>query len=116
FDLAAEIAQLHREEAWRRGDHNAITLVKEPDLRLVLVALKDGGRLPRHQTAARIAIQTLDGAVRVQLPDRTVDLPRGHLLTLEANIPHEVEGRGESAFLLTVSWQGKAPPDAPGSA
>lgn len=107
FDLAAEIAQLRREEAWRRGDHNAITLSKEPDLRIVLVAMKDGAHLATHQTSAPIAIQTLAGSLRLRLPDRTVELPQGHLLTLEANIPHGVEAQGESAFLLMVSWQEK---------
>lgn len=114
FDLVAEIEQLRREEAWRRGDHNAITLAKEPDLRIVLVAMKDGARLPTHQTPARISVQTLVGGLRLHLPDRTLDVPRGHLLTLEANMPHGVEAQGESAFLLTASWQGPAPSSSAG--
>lgn len=108
FDLEAELAQLHREEAWRRGDHNAITLTKGPDLRIVLVAMKEGARLPSHQTAARIVIQALAGRVQVQLPDQLITLPQGHLLTLEAGIPHSIEALSESTFLLTVAWQGNA--------
>lgn len=104
FDLLEEIKQLQQETAWRDGNHNAKTLVKEPDLRIVLVAMKDGMRLATHQTAARIAIQTMVGSVRVHLPNQTLDLPTGHVVALEANIPHDVEALGESAFLLTVAW------------
>ncbi len=104
FDLAAEITQLQQETAWREGDRNAITLVKEPDLRVILVAMKDGARLAAHQTAAPIAIQTIVGHLRLRLPDRTLDLPPGWVTSLEANLPHDVEADGESAFLLTMAW------------
>src|SRR5437660_1854818 len=34
FDLPAELAQLQAESTWELGDRNAITLVKEGDLRI----------------------------------------------------------------------------------
>jgi quercetin dioxygenase-like cupin family protein len=105
FDLHAEIEQLHREEAWRTGDHNAKTLTKEPDLRIILVAMKVGARLATHQTPSRVSIQALTGNLRVHLPDRSLDLSSGHLLALEADVPHDVEALDESAFLLTVAWR-----------
>src|SRR6266571_4623822 len=39
FDLTAELAQLQAESTWELGDRNAITLVKEGDLRVTLTAL-----------------------------------------------------------------------------
>jgi len=36
FDLEAELAQLQDESEWEQGDRNAITLVKEGDLRITL--------------------------------------------------------------------------------
>lgn len=109
FDLNAEIEQLHRESAWLQGNHTAKTLTKEPDLRIVLIVMKDGARLPTHQAPGRISIQTLDGSLTLRLPDRTLELPRGHLVALEANLRHDVEAHGESALLLTVSWQEASP-------
>ncbi len=104
FDLAAEARQIRAEEAWRRGEHNAKTLMKERDFRVVLVAVKSGGRMREHQAPGRLSIQTLSGQVRVHLQGRTVDLPVGHLLTLEPGIPHDVEALSESDFLLTIAW------------
>ncbi len=104
FDLAAEAKQLRAEGAWLHGSHNAKTLVKEPDFRVVLIAVKRGGRLQQHQAPGRISVQTLSGHLRLHLPDHSVDLPAGRLLTLEPSIVHDVEGVEESTFLLTVAW------------
>ena len=104
FDLAAEARQLRAEEAWRRGEHNAKTLMKEADFRIVLVAAKSGGRMRDHQAPGRLSIQILSGRVRVHLRSGSVDLPMGHLLTLEPGIVHDVEALAESDFLLTIAW------------
>lgn len=104
FDLAREVALLHEEGAWQQGDRNAKTLVKEPDFRIVLVALRAGARMDEHRAAGRISIQTLVGQLRLQAPGHTVDLPVGRLVSLERDLPHTVEAREESAFLLTIAW------------
>jgi quercetin dioxygenase-like cupin family protein len=106
FDLAHEMARLHTEQAWRQGDRNAKTLVKEPDFRIVLIVLRAGARMDRHQAAGRISVQTLAGQVRLHLPGEIVDLPAGRLVSLERDVPHDVEAVEESAFLLTIAWQG----------
>ncbi len=108
FNLAAEIEKLHSEEAWMRTGRNSKTLVKQPDLRIVLVALGAGKKLEAHKTDARISVQTLKGHVTLQLADQAVDLPVGQLLALDRALSHDVVALEESVFLITVSWpQGK---------
>lgn len=107
FDLEAEIAHLKSEETWQRESHNANTLVKEPDLRIVLITMKRGAQLAQHTTAGRLSIQVLDGEILVRLPDRVVDVPAGGLLALDRGIAHDVEARDESSFLLTLIWPGE---------
>ncbi len=109
FDLDEEIAQLHREESWRRDDQNAKTLVKDGDVRIMLIALKAGARLPEHHLPARIAIQTLAGQLHVVMSDQTTTLKAGSLVTLEGGLVHAVEAIEESAFLLTIAWRGVEP-------
>lgn len=107
FDLAHEVAQLlHEEVGWRQGDRNAKTLVKEADFRVVLIALRAGGRMEEHRAAGRISVQTIAGHVRLHTPGAIVDLPVGRLVSLERDVPHDVEALEESAFLLTIAWQG----------
>ena len=107
FDLGAEVERLHEEPAWGQGDRNAKTLVKQPDFRVVLTAMKAGARLAQHEAAGRITIHALEGRLRVHLPDASSDLPAGRLLALDRGVPHDVEAINESAFLLTVSWPGE---------
>jgi quercetin dioxygenase-like cupin family protein len=104
FNLPKEIAQLHEEEAWQRTGRNSKTLVKQPDFRIVLIALRKGSHLEEHSADARISIHTLSGHVKLQLADQTVDLRDGHLLVLDRALEHDLEALEESAILLTISW------------
>ncbi len=103
-DLAAEVALLHAEENWQRSQHNARTLVKRPDLRVVLIALGQGRRMDAHRAPGAITIHTLDGRLRLHVGANTVDLAAGHMLALEPDATHDVEAMVESAFLLTIAW------------
>lgn len=105
FDLMEEIRQLRQEESWLRGaGRSSKTLVKHPDLRIVLVLMKPDTVMHEHKATARISVQTISGHIRLRLPDRAVELPAGHLLTLDRCISHDVEAAQESAFLLSLSW------------
>lgn len=103
FDLAGEYGALQEEPSWQRGDRNARTLVEEPGLRVVLTALKTGARLHEHHTPGWVSIQAMVGHLRVHAGQQTIDLRAGHLVTLEPDVPHEVEAVEESSFLLTVA-------------
>ena len=103
FDLAAEVSTLWREAA----DHTASvgrTLVKEPTFRVVLTVIKAGYRCEPHRTAASVSVHTISGNVRVHTARGAFDLPAGHLLALEHDVLHDVEGLEDSAFLQTIAW------------
>lgn len=103
FDLAQEVRRLESEQPWQ-AEHTANTIVKYPDLRIVLIALKTGARLHEHRTAGRVAIQSLSGEILVHLQGEVIDMPQGKLLTLERDVPHDVEAKRDSVFLLTIAW------------
>ena len=106
FDLASELEQLYRDEAWLQPTgRSSKTLAKYSDLRIVLIAMKANTRMPEHTAAGRISVHTLKGHIRLHLPERVVDLPAGHLLALDPCVAHDVEASEDSAFLLTVVWQ-----------
>jgi quercetin dioxygenase-like cupin family protein len=104
LDLNREIEQLRSEGRWQSG-HTAKTLAKYPDFRVVLIVMKSGGRLEKHQTEGRISVQTLEGRIRFTTAARSLELAPGQMLTLEHDIPHDVEGMVDSAFLLTIAWR-----------
>jgi quercetin dioxygenase-like cupin family protein len=109
FNLASELDQLYRDESWLPPTgRSSKSLVKYPDLRIVLIAMRANTRMHEHTAAGRISVHTLKGHIRLHLPERVVDLPAGNLLALDQCVSHDVEASEDSALLLTLSW----PPEA----
>lgn len=106
FDLPTEIHRLHAETAWSTG-HNAKTLIKYDDLRVVVIALRAGTRVPEHKTEGRVSVHVLSGHVQVKASGRTFSLRSGGLLALDQGVPHDIEALEESALLLTLAWPGR---------
>ena len=107
FDLHAEWQSLRAETTWSTG-HNAKTLAKYDDFRVVLIAFRAGARLAEHKTEGRISVHLLAGHVRVKADGRTFDLRPASLLTLDQGVPHDVDALEESALLLTIAWPARA--------
>lgn len=104
-DLLKEIENLHAEDAWLHATGpSSTTLVKHPDLRIVLIAMRASTTMPQHKTTARISIQTIAGSIRLRLPACEIVLPAGQLLVLDHGVAHDVEAETDSALLLTLSW------------
>ena len=104
FDLAAEAERLRREPTWQARGHNAKTLVKHPDFRVVLIALRAGARMSEHKTDHCVTIHALEGQLRLQLPNGTLDLAGGSLLALEQTLLHDIEAITDSVFVLSLGW------------
>jgi quercetin dioxygenase-like cupin family protein len=104
FDLPVETEQLRKEAPWQTTSRNAKTLVKYPDLRVVLIAMKAGTRMAGHKADGSISLHALTGKLRLHLQGQDVGLPVGRLVTLERALPHDVEAVEDSSFLLTISW------------
>jgi quercetin dioxygenase-like cupin family protein len=101
--LTEQLERLRQESTWRTSGRNAITLTKEPGLRLVLMLLGKGTRLPEHRAAGPLTLHVLSGSVTFRAGDRAETLASGELIVLESAIAHEVEALEESACLLTLA-------------
>lgn len=104
FDLERIAEELRSEGPYARKGHTARTLVRLPDLRIVVVVLRAGETISEHHANVTASVQTLSGQIRLQLPDGAVDLSVGHILVLGAGLPHDVHAESDSTFLLTLGW------------
>lgn len=103
--LPTAIKEQQKQESWLRGTgRSSTTLAKYPDLRVVLVSMKATTKMHEHKAAGRVSILTLNGCIRLHLLEQTVDVPAGHMLTLDCCVPHDVEALKQSTFLLTIAW------------
>ena len=107
FDIVRISAEMRAEGAYEREGHTARTLVREPDLRVVLVVMRGGSVIKEHRAKETATIHVLSGRVHVRLEDRSEDLPGGRLLVLERGLPHSVEAAEESTFLLSLGFRDK---------
>ena len=53
FDIPTLLAQLKHEDLWRTGKRNAMTLLKDRGLRVVLIVMHASTAIPSHQNVAR---------------------------------------------------------------
>jgi quercetin dioxygenase-like cupin family protein len=101
--FSQQLERLKQEPTWRTSRRNAITLNQERALRLVLMLLGQGTKMPEHQAAGPLTLQVLSGSVALRTGGRTAEIRAGELIALEAAIEHEVEALEESACLLTLA-------------
>lgn len=102
FDLNRELELLRASDSYRTSDHGAVTLVKRPGLRVVLVAVRAGGHMDEHQAQLPITVQVLEGRIRLEAEGGGVELAAGRLMAVAGGIPHGVVGVEDSAFVLTI--------------
>jgi quercetin dioxygenase-like cupin family protein len=103
FNLLQEIADSEKKKPGTSGLYSK-TLFKKHDLRVVLISMQDAAHMKEHHADGTISIQVLKGQLRVSVNSKPHDLPTGTLFTLGHSIRHDVEAKGDSAFLLTISW------------
>lgn len=101
-DLPSELQTLRSSESYQASDHAAKVIAKSSGLRVVLIALKPGGRMDEHYADWSITVQGIDGHVEFTVRDTTIALTPGRFLAIAPGVPHSVAGIDESALLLTI--------------
>jgi len=103
FDIPTLLTQLKHEDLWRTGRRNAITLLKDHGLRVVLIVMRASTAIPSHQAESSLSVQVVEGRLQVRTDAEPVTLKKGQMLTLQARIRHEIEALEESSLLLTLA-------------
>lgn len=104
FDLESVADELQAEDQYSREGQSARTIIRTSDLRIVVIALKAGKTISEHHANVTASVHTLSGHIRLQLPDRGVDVSAGQLLVMGAGLSHDVHAVADSLFLLTLGW------------
>ncbi|MCC6238120.1 MAG: cupin domain-containing protein [Dehalococcoidia bacterium] len=102
IDLGEAVTELHglAPDGQNRG---AVTLVKQGGLSVVLTHLHAGGTIAEHSAPGTTTVQVLDGQVRIQVGDETLDMLAGRLIAFDARVRHSVEAIADSTLLLTLA-------------
>ncbi len=103
FDLAGQFEQLRQEPYWQSG-RNSKTIVHYPDFRIVVTAIQANTTIHEHKTSGRLAVQTLNGHLRMHADGKEFDLPPGRILAIDQAVPYDLHAIEDSALLLIVAW------------
>lgn len=98
-------------ESPRVGERDAITLRKSDDLSVMRIAIRAGGRLPRHKVAGPFTLFVLSGSVKLVAGDREEVLGPLDMAACDPAVEHEVEALDASHVLVTIAG-GHAEPAA----
>lgn len=103
FPLADHVRRLKAEAPIAAHGRDSLTLVRDPEVDVVVVALAAGGRLPQHRAPGPVSVLVLEGRIAFTAGGRRLEAGPHDLITLEARAPHSVEALEPSAMLITIS-------------
>jgi quercetin dioxygenase-like cupin family protein len=108
FPVHEMAQQLMTEEAFQTSGRNALTLIRDKNLTVVLTVLKAGAMLQEHHAPAPVALLPLFGNM-ILLADagrKSIELDTGTTGAFAAHLDHRVEATQDSAFLIVMGGQG----------
>lgn len=100
--------QRYQPDATMASGRRSEILVKNDDLRVLLVTLRAGAELAEHSAPGTIMIQTLTGDLIVEANGTQHELATGGIVSLAAGVRHSVRARTDGAFLLTIGWSARS--------
>lgn len=107
FDLAAEVAGLREEGAFKEGRRNSITLRKGGGMSVVLLVMRAGDRLEEHTAPGPISLAVREGRIRFSTPDGKVEAGPETLIACDAGERHAVEALEDAVCVLTIARGGE---------
>lgn len=102
MNFAESINQLKSEAAWHNSDRNALTLLHNDQLRIVLIALKQHAEMSPYTIEGTSFLQVIEGRIWVETLERSLSLDAGEGLAFAPGLPRSSFAEEEAVLLLTL--------------
>jgi quercetin dioxygenase-like cupin family protein len=90
------------------GSRSPVVLRSDPGARAVLIALDPGQALGDHQVKEGALVAVVDGSVRVEAGNETVDAEAGSFFSFEPDERRSISSNSGARLLLVFSpWPGE---------
>lgn len=105
MNFAESIGQIKSETAWQNSDRNGLTLLHSDQLRIVLIALKQGAEMTPHGIDNASFVQVVEGRIWIETLEQSLSLDAGEALALAPGIPRSLFAEEEAVVLLTLAGE-----------
>lgn len=113
--LIPSIEELSASTPYVPGEFKVYPMAKRPGITVMVIVFDARVELPDHIANGPITIQTLSGHVDVNAEGKTVELPTGGLMHIDARVEHALKAGVKSRVLLTLfELNPEAEPAVPG--
>jgi quercetin dioxygenase-like cupin family protein len=99
---------LQDEAEYQRSGHTGLTLMKTPELRVLVEAAEAGVVLARHAIHGPATLYVVEGELSIDTPDGTYAAGAGDMVVLPREESREIVSRKRSVFLLALAPEGSA--------
>ncbi len=97
-----------REQEAPHGARSPVVLHTADEARAVLIVLEPGQSLGDHEVKENAYLTVIEGSVRVESPDRTMDATAGTFLVFGPSERHAITSDGGARLLLLLApWPGE---------
>lgn len=101
FHLAEELRAIEHAGAAPNG-RSARTLSAAETLRVTLMRLDRGSKVPPHQSKGPVTVQVMNGAVTLHIADLPHQLGEGDLATFDGGLMHALESLDGATLLVAM--------------
>ena len=77
-------------------------LVKTDSFEAIRLVLKAGDELPAHQVSGKFTLHCIEGRVRLELPDDSLELAAQQWVYFDGGVSHSLRAMEDASLLLTI--------------
>lgn len=103
FNIDEQLADLRKDDAYRRSGRTGRTLIKSGALRVTLTVLADGVEVATHHAKSPMTLQLLEGSLTYRVDGRTFALKHRDVLYFGPGDAQDIRAQGKTALLLTIT-------------